>query len=106
MRNLKKLREAQGLSQTKLAEKLSITQQSIYKYENGLAYPNLETLKLMSGLFHVSIDFLVENEFWAGELPLMQDALTKNEKELLRYYRNLPPATQKAIIDLLKNIPV
>lgn len=104
MKNLKKLREAQGLSQSKLAEKLSITQQSIYKYENDLAFPNLETLKMMSNLFHVSIDFLVENEILSSNQPPLPAPLTKKEEELLKYFQQLPPVTQKAIIDLLKSI--
>lgn len=104
MKNLKKLREAQGLSQSKLAEKLSITQQSIYKYENDLAFPNLETLKMMSNLFHVSIDFLVENEILSSDQPPLPAPLTKKEEELLKYFQQLPPVTQKAIIDLLKSI--
>lgn len=104
MKNLKKLREAQGLSQSKLAEKLSITQQSIYKYENDLAFPNLETLKMMSNLFHVSIDFLVENEILSSNQPPLPTPLTKKEEELLTYFQQLPPVTQKAIVDLLKSI--
>ncbi len=104
MKNLKKLREAQGMSQSKLAEKLSITQQSIYKYENDLAFPNLETLKMMSNLFHVSIDFLVENEILSSDQSPLPAPLTKKEEELLKYFQQLPPVTQKAIIDLLKSI--
>lgn len=96
MKNLKKLREAHGMSQAKLAEQLFITQQSIYKYENDLAYPNLETLKLMSNFFHVSIDYLVENE--------LSTSLTKNEEELLTYYQKLPPAVQDTVLNLIKSI--
>lgn len=96
MKNLKKLREAHGMSQAKLAEQLFITQQSIYKYENDLAYPNLETLKLMSNFFHVSIDYLVENE--------LSMSLTKNEEELLTCYQKLPPAVQDAVLNLIKSI--
>lgn len=84
------------MSQAKLAEQLFITQQSIYKYENDLAYPNLETLKLMSNFFHVSIDYLVENE--------LSTSLTKNEEELLTYYQKLPPAVQDTVLNLIKSI--
>ena len=44
MNNLKALREARGLSQQKLGEKFNLTQQSVYKYENQLAEPDLKTL--------------------------------------------------------------
>lgn len=45
MDNLKKLRIQRGLSQQQLADLLHTSQQSIYKYEKGIAEPNLETLK-------------------------------------------------------------
>lgn len=96
MKNLKKLREAHGLTQAQLAERLFITQQSVYKYENDLAYPNVETLKMMSGFFHVSIDFLVENE--------LTTTLTQKEKELLTYYQKLSPSVQNALFNLIKSI--
>ena len=51
MKNLKKLRLERGLSQQKLADILHITQQSIYKYENGLAEPNIELLKNIADYF-------------------------------------------------------
>lgn len=103
MKNLKKLRESRGMSQTKLAEELFITQQSIYKYENNLAYPNLETLKMMSKLFSVSIDYIVDNDVNAADPP-QAPSLSKDEEEVLRYYHTLPPATKKAVLNLLKSI--
>lgn len=60
MNNLKQLRKARGLTQQKLAEQFGLSQQSIYKYENGLAEPDITTLKLMATFFHTSIDFLVD----------------------------------------------
>lgn len=42
MKNLKTLRVAKKLSQQKLADILHVSQQSIYKYENGITSPDLE----------------------------------------------------------------
>jgi len=60
MKRLKTLREEKKLSQQALAEKFNLSQQSIYKYENGLAEPSIRTLKDFATFFNTSIDYLVE----------------------------------------------
>ena len=54
-----KLFSSKKLSQQKLADILHVSQQSIYKYENGITSPDLETLTNMANFFDTSIDYLV-----------------------------------------------
>ncbi len=56
---LRELRTKNGLSQDELAEKVFVTRQAVSRWENGGAVPNTETLKLLSGLFNVSINTLL-----------------------------------------------
>lgn len=53
------LRTKNGLSQDELAEKLFITRQAVSRWETGETVPNIETLKLLSKLFDVSINTLL-----------------------------------------------
>ena len=53
------LRTKNGLTQDALAEKVFVTRQAVSRWENGETVPNSETLKLLSGLFHVSINTLL-----------------------------------------------
>ena len=53
------LRTKNGLSQDELAEKVFVTRQAVSRWENGDTVPNTETLKLLSKLFHVSINTLL-----------------------------------------------
>lgn len=53
------LRTKKGLSQDELAEKVFVTRQAVSRWENGDTVPNTETLKLLSDLFHVSINTLL-----------------------------------------------
>ena len=53
------LRTKKGLSQDELAEKVFVTRQAVSRWENGETVPNTETLKLLSGLFGVSINTLL-----------------------------------------------
>lgn len=56
---LLKLRTESGLSQHELAEKVYVTRQAVSRWETGETVPNTETLKLLSNLFHVSINTLL-----------------------------------------------
>ena len=53
------LRNAHGLTQDELAEKLFVTRQAVSRWETGETIPNTETLKLLSRLFDVSINTLL-----------------------------------------------
>lgn len=52
-------RTKNGLSQEELAEKVFVTRQAVSRWENGETTPNIETLKLLSNLFNVSINTLL-----------------------------------------------
>lgn len=56
---LYELRTKHGLSQDELAERVFVTRQAVSRWENGETTPNTETLKLLSGLYDVSINTLL-----------------------------------------------
>ena len=53
------LRTKHGLSQDELAEKVYVTRQAVSRWENGETIPNIETLKLLSKIFDVSINTIL-----------------------------------------------
>ena len=53
------LRTKKGLSQEELAEKVFVTRQAVSRWENGETIPSIDTLKLLSQLFDVSINTLL-----------------------------------------------
>lgn len=55
MENLRILRKQHNLSQQKLADILHISQQSVYKYENDITFPDIETLIRMADYFNTSL---------------------------------------------------
>ena len=56
---IRDLRTQHGLSQDALAERVFVTRQAVSRWETGETIPNVETLKLLSGLFDVSINTLL-----------------------------------------------
>lgn len=58
-KRLKNLRENAELTQEELAKKLNIVKSNISMYESGTRIPNAEILEELSGIFGVSIDYLL-----------------------------------------------
>ena len=59
---LQELRKNKGLTQEELAEKLYVSRTAVSKWESGRGYPNIDSLKEISGFFSVSIDELLSTE--------------------------------------------
>lgn len=59
---LAELRKQAGLSQEEFAELLNVSRQSISKWENDKAYPEMTRLIFMSDYFKVSLDELMRGE--------------------------------------------
>ena len=71
--NLKQLRKERQLSQEGLAELLDVSRQAISKWEQGIGYPEVEKLLLLSSKLSVSLDSLMETEIAQKTKPQMQD---------------------------------
>lgn len=59
---IKGLRRQAQMSQEQLAEKLNVSRQAVTKWETGAGVPDIDNLRSISALFHVSLDFLLDNE--------------------------------------------
>ena len=69
--NLKQLRKDKQLSQEDLAEILEVSRQAVSKWEQGLGYPEVEKLLLLSNKLNVSLDSLMARQ-------IAQETNTKN----------------------------
>mgnify|MGYP000869604369 CR=1 FL=1 len=56
---IRELRIKKGFSQDELAETVFVTRQAVSRWENGETTPNIDTLKLLSKLFDISINTLL-----------------------------------------------
>ena len=55
------LRKKSGLSQEELAEKLEVSRQSVSKWEQGQALPEMSKMLQLSEIFGVSVDYLLKD---------------------------------------------
>lgn len=59
--NLYNLRKKQKISQEKLAEKIGVSRQSVSKWENGTAYPEMNRIFELCKIFHCKLNDLVND---------------------------------------------
>lgn len=79
---LRELREKNGMKQEELAKKMYLSRPVISKWERGLQYPNVEQLKQLSRIFHISMDELMDNTDFMT-MPEVQPIMeTKEEMNL------------------------
>ncbi len=92
---IKLYRQRQGLSQAKLGEILSVSQQAVAKWEKSIAEPDSTALKKMATLFQISIDELLSyyeltpEEQAAGAVMHKKISLSADEYELIMTYREV-----------------
>jgi transcriptional regulator with XRE-family HTH domain len=55
-------RKKNGMSQEMLAEKLNVARQTVSNWETGETSPNPEQLKMLSNIFNISVDELLDNK--------------------------------------------
>ena len=68
---IRKLRRNRNWTQRDVAERIQVTKETIYRYENNLLTPSLDSAIRLALLFNVSLDYLTglkEVEFQHGEL--------------------------------------
>lgn len=60
--NLKRIREAKGMTQQTLADYLYVTRQAVSRWEGGSRYPDLMTAKKMAQFLETSVDELLSDD--------------------------------------------
>ena len=56
-KSLANIRILNGLTRGQLAEKIGITEQAIWQYENGYTSPKLEVINKLKKIFHVKASY-------------------------------------------------
>lgn len=57
--HIRELREQSGMTQSDLAKRVHTSRSSVQAWECGANYPSIDSLILLSQVFHVSTDYLL-----------------------------------------------
>ena len=82
--NLKAIRKYHKMSQEKLAEKVNVSRQSVSKWENGEAYPEMHNILQLCKIFNCKINDLVHTEmsdFSSLDEEIVMKVVKFNEKK-------------------------
>lgn len=96
---IKSFREKLNISQEELADKIYTSRQTISNWENDKTYPDINSLKLLSNVFDVSLDNLIE-----GDIELMKSKI--NEKERSDFFKLSWIYTIELIVMVLSSYPL
>ena len=100
---LKRLREARGLTQRQLAERVKTEAAQVTRYERAQVLPNAETLVALADTLQVDLDFLLRGQ--ADEDALQQPPIS--DLPLLERFRDLqklPKRDRDAVILLIDSV--
>lgn len=102
---IRALRHEKGLTMEELAKAIGATKSRINMWENSGAVPRNETLKILSGYFEVSVDYLLGNDSMEGMAPenerlrTLQRNLEKLDNKRLQRAENVLKAVFEDIFD-------
>lgn len=97
---IKRLRQSNRLTQDEMAQKLFVTRQAVSRWENGETLPNIDTLRIISRIFDIPINNLVDVKTLPGG--------TSGEINAQRFlgfadvYDNNRPAVPKQAVDIIE----
>ena len=83
---LKEFRKQKGLSQKELAEKVFVSQQTVYQWENGISYPQLDRLPSIAAALETS------------SLSLLHDDTQQTHSVIINYGKELAPNIEEFIL--------
>ena len=108
---LKRLRKEKiGYTQQQVADYLQVSRSTYTYYETGKTEPDLENIKKLAALFHVSLEELLGGTPQPKPLSdsaaqpnawLREPGLNKEERQLILAYRSAAPEIRKRIEELL-----
>lgn len=108
---LRYLREKNGYTQRKVADFLNIDRSTYSYYETGKTRPDIETLKKLANLFHVSIDYIAENNVKLRNERAAYTTRTSSveplsdmEENIIQLYRNLAQEDRQKVGDAVIQI--
>lgn len=68
-KNLSELRQASGMTQLELGERLNYSDKTVSKWERGESIPDAGILKQIADVFGVTVDYLLDPEHGADAAP-------------------------------------
>jgi len=103
---LKALRHEKNMTQEYVAERMNVARSTIAGYETKNRQPSHEKLSAFANLFHVSIDYLLDDEEPSYITADESRTMPYDAQELLKRFRRLSIRSKKDILKQLKTLEI
>ena len=104
---LRLLRTESNITQKELALKLGFCKNIVCEWEHERCEPSIDALKKIGAFFSVSVDYLIGNSDEMGNISAtaapMGETLTKEESDLLTFFRGMDNVCKEAIMTTAHN---
>lgn len=97
-KKLKTLRLENNMTQESLARRLNVARSTIAGYETKNRQPSHEKLTALAGLFHVTVDYLLDDSSTEETDPDEKSSGLEEEYGLLARYRSLSLQSKKDLL--------
>ena len=101
--NIKQIRKQKGILQKEAAEHVGMTQSNFSRMEAGNTQPNVETLIKLSGLFGVTVDYIINPD---TEMPHEVSIQDKGIQEQIRLLSMLPEEDRTLVSQIIDKLLV
>ncbi len=98
-KQIKMHRQEAELSQEELANRVYVSRQTIFNWENDKSYPDVNSLVLLSEIFQISLDKLIK-----GDIGVMKEVIQKEEIEKMKRYGRI--YTIMLIVTVVSAVPL
>ncbi len=97
---IKNLRLKMGLKQQEFAKMIGVAPVTLYRYENNILEPNINTLKKIATALSTNVDTVIG--FDSPMLDLRK--LTDTQAELVQAVIHLSPETEKQVLGYIQGL--
>lgn len=100
-KKLKALRLENEMTQEYIAQHINVSRSTIAGYETKNRQPSHEKLTALANLFHVSVDYLLDDDDTITLTPSANGAPTLEEQKLLHRYRKLSARSKRDVMEYI-----
>lgn len=94
-KNLSELRQASGMTQLELGERLNYSDKTVSKWERGESVPDAGMLKQIGDVFGVSVDYLLEEEH--GKVESFAAEPSEEEEQIYKKHQTIRHIVQAGV---------
>lgn len=103
-KNIAKLRKSHGLTQSKFAEEIHVTQAAVSQWETGKTTPDIQQVFIIAEFFGITVEDL------SGDLDQISEQSTKTEEspatqaedKFMEIYRQLNEENRRQVVQYLE----